>query len=205
MNREAAVPRPFAVPQLSDAETLRVVARHDAAVERRRYDAGFSQGHADGYASGVAAVEGAIADHRRNAERLDALCSALEGAIAEVRQNEIDGLAVIERAVAEMSLAIAETVLGREIDDRNVVVDSILRCLQLSPSDETIVVHVHPDDADCAVEAREAGLVGPVDGFTVVADASVERGGCVVDAGPAQLDGQLGGALARVRDAVLGG
>lgn len=203
MNTDTTAPRRFDVPHLSDDETLRTVARHDATVERRRYDAAFVQGQADGYASGRAEVDRAIDDHRRNAQRLDALCSALEATMREVAGNAAAATVIIEEAVATMAMQIAEAVIAREVADRDVVTDSIRRCLQLRSADEPVVARVHPDDAACATEAYEAGLIVAPSGFTIVPDASVERGGCIVDIGAARLDSQIGAAVARVRAALL--
>ena len=40
--------------------------------------------------------------------------------------------------------------------------------------------------------------------FTIVADPSVERGGCIVEVGASQIDAQLAPALERMREALFG-
>ncbi len=194
-------PRRFDAPQLAGEDTLRVAARHDATAERRRYDAGFHQGRSDGYAQGAADVDAAIADHRRNAERLASLCQAIEHAIAERRALDEQLLASVEQAVLEMSVRVAEAVIGREVSERDVVVDTVRRCLALDRPTGDVAVLVHPDDVECAAEAVQVGLIDRT-GVQLVADARIERGGCVVDAPAVRIDGQLGPALDRVREAL---
>lgn len=197
-------PQRFTAPQLSGEDTLRVAARHDATAARRRYDAGFHEGHADGYAQGAADVNAAIADHRRNAERLASLCHAIEVAIAERSALDDGVLAAVEQAVLSMSLEVAEVVIGREVTERDLVVDTIRRCLAFDRPPGGVTVRVHPEDLACAREAVDVGLIDGT-GADLVGDPTIERGGCIVDAPTVHVDGQLGPALARIRDALRTG
>ncbi|MEM9041886.1 MAG: FliH/SctL family protein [Actinomycetota bacterium] len=204
VHADSGGPARFDAPVLAGGDTLRVIARTDANAERRRHDMGYRAGYDDGYARGAADVDAAIGDHRRNAERLDSLCSALEKAVDALRTNDRENVAEIESAVVELSVEIAEAVIGREIANGDVVIESLRRSLALVPSDQPPVVRVHPDDAGVAAEALEAGLVSASPDIELVGDPSIERGGTVVDCGPAHIDGQIGPALARIR-ATLGG
>lgn len=196
-------PQPFDAPMLSRADTLRAVARHDATAERRRYDTGFQQGRDAGYAVGKAEVDAAIEDHRRNAERLGALCEALESAMSQMLQLESDSVGSIEEAVIGLSIDIAESLVRREITEHQAVIDVIAHCLQLHNGDKP-VARVNPDDLKCAVDARRAGLIGGDTTFELVADPTVQRGGCVLDGGSTRFDAQVAPAAARVRAALTG-
>lgn len=189
---------------LSGTDTLRAVARQDATAERRRYDTGFQEGRAAGQALGKSEVEAAIEDHRRNADRLGALCSAFEAALAQMQQYEIDAVGAIEETVVELSINIAESLVHREITDQQAVIDVIARCLQLHGGDKP-VARVHPDDLKCVVDARRAGLIGGDTTFELVADPGVQRGGCVLDGGSTRFDAQVGPAVERVRTALSAG
>lgn len=200
---EQTVPRRFDAPILASTDTLRAVTRHDATAERRRFDLGFQEGREAGYLAGQAEVDAAIADHRSSAERLSALCEALEQALSQTRQHEQDSIANIEQTVIEMSMEIAESIVHREITDHSAVIDVIAHCLQLHRS-ENPTARVHPDDLKCAQDARRAGLIGGVTAFELVADPAVQRGGCVLDAGSSRFDAQLAPAVQRVRTALSG-
>lgn len=201
-NATTTQPRRFDAPTLSEHDSLRVLARHDATSSRRRHDAGFQQGHAEGYAAGRSDVEAAIADHRRNAERLESLCAALEAAVEERRSADAALLAQIEDAVVATSLRIAEQVLEREVADRDVVVDTIRRSLLLAPGVGPVIIRLHPEDVACAAEALEAGLIKGAGDVEIVPESGVARGGCVVDGDGMRVDSQLDAALARLGDAL---
>jgi flagellar assembly protein FliH len=198
--RTASAARPFDVPVLAEADTLRVVTRHDATAERRRHDLGFQEGYAEGCARAAVEVNAAIADHRRNAERLAALCQALDEAIEQTRDDA--AIVALEDSVIDMALHIAEVLVHREVTEHDAVVDSIRHCLQLKPADSA-VARVHPDDLACALEARDARLIEATSRVELVADPTVGRGGCVIETGSSQIDGQIGPALERIREALL--
>lgn len=194
----------FDAPMLSEGDSVRVLARHDAAVARRRFDAGFQAGHAEGYAAGAAEVEAAIRDHRSNADRLGSLCSALEAAIAERQVTDAALLDQIDDAVLATSLRVAELVIGREITDHGAIVDVIRQALAVRATDLSgdLVIRLHPDDVACAADAIDAGLIRGVDAVEVMADPTVGRGGCLVDAGNLHVDARLGATLERISAAL---
>ncbi|MEM1333573.1 MAG: FliH/SctL family protein [Actinomycetota bacterium] len=192
----------YDAPVLSEVDSLRVVARHDATAERRRHDAGYLNGHREGYAAGAAEVDAAIADHRRNAERLSELCAALDAAIAERQRTDDALLAEVSNAVIEASVRVAELLIGREVTEYDLIVDRLRECLGLRAPDEHVVVRMHPDDLACAAEAFDAGLLRGADDVELAGDPAVARGGCVVDAPSMRIDGQLDLALDRIADAL---
>lgn len=194
----------FDAPALSEDDSVRVLARHDASSARRRHDAGFRQGYEEGASAGSAQVEAAIADHRASAARLSHLCGALEAAIAERRSTDAALLAQVDDAVIATALHIAEAVIGREVTDHGAVVEVIQRALAESSSDldGDVVIHLHPEDVGCAAEAIDAGLIRGLDAVEVVPDPTVDRGGCLVDAGSLHVDARLGATLDRVRAAL---
>lgn len=200
----ATQPARFDAPVLSGADTLRVVARHDATVERRRHDIGFRTGYEEGFARGSADVEAAIADHRRNAERLGSLCTAIEQAVASLRADDAEAIRSIEDAVVEMALGIAESVIGREVADGDVVAATIGRALRLRPPEGTPIVRVAPTDLAVAAEALDAGLIPSTSDVELVGDPTIAPGGCVVETDVSTVDAQVDEALARVREALAG-
>jgi flagellar assembly protein FliH len=76
--------------------------------------------------------------------------------------------------------------------------DAVSRVLALDEGMQPATVRLNPGD----IEALEEVDLGRV--LNVVADPSVEPGGAVVEIGRATLDGQLGPALERVRQVLLG-
>lgn len=199
------IPQRFDAPLLSAEDTVRMVARHDALSERRRYDSGFQEGRAEGFARGAAEADGAIADHRRSAERLTSLGNALEQAIDAVQAGAAAETDMLEAGIVEMALQIAEAVIGREITDHALVAENVRRSIQLCGRDGPMEVRVHPDEVGCVEEAQAAGLLSWPRGAELVADAGVSRGGCVIDAAGARLDAQIEPAVERIRAALVAG
>jgi flagellar assembly protein FliH len=63
-------------------------------------------------------------------------------------------------------------------------------------------VRVHPDDV---VAIGDVEALAPSRSIVLLADPSVDRGGCVVDAGPCEIVAMIGAALERVREVLVDG
>lgn len=160
------------------------------------YEAGFGQGFADGFEEGRTLAAAEAAEARRRFDR--ALCAVAVAArsLDERTAAEFSGLS---RELAEVALSLAEAILARELATAaSPGADALARALALAPSGATVVARLHPDDA-----AVLDGAAVPA-GVSVVPDAAVEPGGCLLDVGESRLDAQLGPALARARAALLG-
>jgi flagellar assembly protein FliH len=190
--------------RLTDPHLEQVVqAATESAVEQGR-----AEGHVAGYAAGlaVAAAEAEIAasqqaqlfaaaEQRREAQ-LQAALDVLARMAGALEQREAVALAEIEHVVTDLALQVARAVLDRELA---VAADpgreAVNRALALAPQGAAATVRLHPADAATVADLTEPAAGRPV---TVVADTSVERGGCVVDTAGRQIDAQIGTALARV-------
>ena len=196
--------------RLTDPHLEQVVA----AARRQAVEQGTAEGHQAGYAAGlaVAAAEAHVAAEQaaqvaaasealRDAQLAEAVALLTSAAEAFARR-EATSLSDIEEVVTDLALDIARAVLDRELAvSENPGREAVVRALALAPEGCAAVVRLHPDDA--------AGL-GEVDGLgagravTVVADRTIEPGGCVVDGAGRQVDAQIGPALARVAAALQG-
>ncbi|MFK8025270.1 MAG: FliH/SctL family protein [Ilumatobacter sp.] len=184
---------------MRDDEDVRVLARHDAMVARRRQDAGFQSGYVDGQAHAANEVAAAIADHRRNAERLAELHGVFEKAVVQLRADDMSTVDEIESTVVTLAMQIAESIVQREISEHDLVAERIRHAMQLAPRDQRIELRVHPDDEATAIESLDAGLYAHLDDVELIADPSIGRGGCTLDAGDAHIDAQVDVVIERVR------
>jgi len=156
-------------------------------VRRKGFDEGFRAGMEAARSSAEAAKAEAV---RRGAE---ALCQAAS-AMAAGRANAI---AVAQQDATSLAIELTRTLVDHELsvsDDE--VSATVRRALQLASPGEDLVVRLHPD---ALVDAEVLRPLVPDCRVTVVGDAGVERGGCVVDAGPCRIDAQIEPALERVR------
>jgi flagellar biosynthesis/type III secretory pathway protein FliH len=193
-------------PRLVDPALEAVVAE----AERRAADAGWQQGHRDGYDAGLrealaAAAEETRARREREAEaaatrdrQWSSVLEQLHAAAAGLDAREAPALHAIEREVAAMAVAIAEALVGRHLELATVpALDAVLRALALVPRQAAVTVRVHPDDAATLPDLSTALPGGHV---VLVADPAVEVGGCVAEAGDRTVDARLGPALQRLRE-----
>lgn len=197
-------------PRLTDPHLQDVVA----TARRTAIEQGTAEGHAAGYAAGMAlaAAEAAVvaeqaaqiaaADEARRQSQLGNAVALLATAAEALRQREATALAEIEDVVADLALQIARAVLDRELAaSENPGREALARALTLAPRDCPAVVRVSPVDAGQLGDLEALGAGRPL---TVVADPTIEPGGCVVDAAGRQVDAQIGPALQRVAAALQG-
>jgi len=187
---------PFDV-NLEDAGAYRALdpAATAKAIEAGR-SAGFDAGYRDGYAAGIAAAQDELdAMAKQYATTVGQLMSALTKAAAELQTRATVEMAQIEDDLAAAALTIAEAVIGRELALADAPgQDAIARALALAPAGDAIV-RLHPDDV-----ATAGGDFGRE--LTILADPSVEPGGCIVEIGACTIDAQIGTAVERVREAL---
>jgi flagellar assembly protein FliH len=192
---------PYEAPALQPVERVDPLDAARLAIEHARKE-GFESGYQAGMDLAGAEVTAAIVRHDRESERLQRAALALEDAHRRLLAADHVVLQDIEVDVIELAVALATEIVGREVAASDAPVrDALTRALRLVPSRTAPIVVVHPDDLATASDA----LAGdPSWGATVelVADGSIEPGGCVVEVGECRIDGQVGPAIARVRSAL---
>jgi flagellar assembly protein FliH len=169
------------------------------------------EARAQGRAEAMAEMSAAIEQHRRTAQDLEAATLAMSSALAQVARTDLDRMHDVEHRVLQLAVALAESIVEREIrDDDELVVTAAARALALAPERGAVVLRVNPADV-VAVRAAIAGNPATdepgalsahmANEVQVVADPSIERAGAVAEVGPLRIDAQIGAALARIRDA----
>lgn len=180
-------------PVSEDPAEIARVAREEAA--RAGYLEGFTAGQQD-------AMLAAQAHAAAASEAAATALQALDRATAALHERQSIVIADVEQQIVDMAMAIAEAVVQRELATSAAPGrDALLRALALAPQRVDAVARIHPDDL---------ASVGDLTAFTaereitLVPDGSVERGGCVLDAGHCRIDAQISPAIARVRKALAG-
>lgn len=195
-----------ATPEPSAAESAAADAAREVSISfelghRAGFDHGRREGHDEGRRAGLEAgrLEALRAGHDATAE----LLGSLRAAAAE-HTVQLGSLAdAVARSATELALGIAEAVLQRELSSAvDPGADAIRRAAAALPhTGATLgaaVVRLHPDDLARLVADPSDLLVGTE--VTLVADAAVEHGACVLDAGSTRVDTTVSSALARVRE-----
>ncbi len=162
-------------------------------------DAGFAKGWDKGWSEGFERGHG---EGQRQAyeEFRSLLLPALDTVDAAVRQlAEADQLVLDELShlVVDLVYQLVEALLGRELALAEApVIDALRRALAFVPDRGRIVARVNPHDADLIGAVDE---LAPSREIELLADPTVERGGCVLEVGACRVDAQLGPALERAR------
>lgn len=131
-------------------------------------------------------------EHRAALSLLDAAARALEAAVVDA-----------ERAVEDRALALARELttllVGHELrTTTDSGGDAVRRALVLASQDPVTLVRLSPRDASspAATELTHRGL-------RVLADPALEDGDVLAETDTGVLDGRIGAALARVREALV--
>ena len=160
-------------------------------LRRRAFDegraAGFESGRFEGVAQGLAqgVVEGRA--------EVGAVLAAISSSVDAAHQED----ARLGAELLDLALTIAAAVLQREVtlasDSGH---DALVRAMTATPGRTTVIAHLNPEDCELLGDVED---VVPGCEITVIADPSIGRGECVLDAGPTRVDARFGPALERVR------
>lgn len=138
------------------------------------------------------------AQQQRRDQELARAVDALRLSTADLDAREAPVFADVERAVATMAVQIAEVLVGRHLElGKWAALDAVRRALALAPRQSAAIVRLHPDST---LDLPDVSAAVPGGSVTIVADPSIELGGCIVEAGNRTIDAQLGPALLRLRE-----
>ncbi len=202
-HRSGATATPFRAPALSALAAVR--DRGDAMHEHgaRLRDEGFRAGYEVGLQTAAADTDRAIASHQRAADDLAVAIAALESGAASLAHRDAATLAELEREAVVLAVELASEIVGRELAvAERPVVDALARAAQLLPDRGIPRIRVHPDDAATVHETVTSDTGRWTPGVDVIADPTIERGGCVVDIDACRIDAQIGPAIERLRAAL---
>ena len=142
--------------------------------EARR--AGWEQGLSEGR-------QAARGELRLQADRLQHVIEQLASPLAQAGQE-------IQDELVQLALAIARQIVQRELSTqpeqiREVVTQAIAA---LPAGNRHLRIHLHPEDAHLLAEHMD---VHEGASWKIIEDASLARGGCVIDAGATRIDARL--------------
>ena len=184
-----------------DTTSLQLAAQsqgHQQAQDQAREEALRQQAHAQGFAEGFAQGQARatleaghkIDDYARNqglatANRFTQLLAGAQEQLAQSQQ-------VMAQGVLELACELARQVLRHELSvNPNVLQPVIREALGLLAADsKSAVVRLNPLDAEVLQEALQTEF-SALD-LTLIADAAVQPGGCLVTSAGTVVDGSLG-------------
>jgi flagellar assembly protein FliH len=152
---------------------------------------GFERGYQDG-------LDEARAQVQQQLDGLHNAISVLQQAAEEFRNREIDVLAAAEDETLDAVFALAYAVLQHEISlQESPGLEAIKRALAFAPNGDIAVARLNPADAE-QIANKEIEAGGRT--IRIVADPTIDKGGCIFEIGPSRIDTQIIAALERMRE-----
>jgi flagellar biosynthesis/type III secretory pathway protein FliH len=206
-SRASAAAQPWALDELSvpDIFAFSTEREHPVGSTLHRADtelapmidlaaleaAAFARGCAEGERAARAAGELQIATAVR----------ALHDAVASVEVHAERWVANAEENVAALAVLVAQHVIQAEVNaDPTFMRDLVQRALSHFPIDQAVTVRLHPEDAATCTAMSGAALTdaaGRLQDVRWIADATITRGGCLLEGRERIIDGRVDAALER--------
>ena len=153
------------------------------------FEAGRGAGYDDGYAAGQAQAKAAV---QAEMQKQMALMAQIAQDCQKVRSRTI---AQAERDIVVLSLAIAEKIIRQQIQQEPELAVQIIQDVAREMQDENqVVFRVHPTVLKALEEVVSRGensAEGAKVGWTLVADPTVEPGGCLLETEFGRIDARL--------------
>ena len=182
---------PAAAPAEGAPIDPEVIQNHQAALRAIERDA-FTKGFATGEHAGLQAAH----------ERTEAMLQRLTNTIEELLTLRATMIRQTERQMVELALAVARRIIHREVSlDRDLLVAMARVALDRLGESAKVTVRLHPDDYELVGAARVMKTMGR--GVMVLADATVERGGCLVESDVGSLDAGVDSQIHEIARALL--
>jgi flagellar assembly protein FliH len=185
------------------SEIERQVRAEMLAQNEKVYAAERERAHADGYADGLAEAADVVA--RQSAESKEQLRAAAGQAISALQTAHAAALSALQSSVGEIAFAAVCRLIGEQAASQTYVlglVDQVCRQLR---GDTIATARLHPRDIATLHDLLPDGslAIHSLD-LKVVADESLQLGGCVIEAASGRYDGALDAQLQRLH-ALLSG
>ncbi len=176
---------------------LGVAARAQVSELHKALQQAETRGYEAGLARGESAVQARLAALEERARRLDAVLGALAAPLAQLD-------AEVEADLVSLALAVGKQLARRELHQEPAQVIAIVResLAQLPTTARDVRVLLHPEDA-AAVREHLTPAAGERH-WTIVEDATLARGGCLVQSESSRVDALFESRVAAITAGALG-
>lgn len=177
----------------SDSSGEPVTAAEIESLQEQAWSEAWEKGHEKGYEEGRKAGK---KDVDKELSRIRQVLKQLSAPLDDLDEQ-------VEQELVELAVAIARQVIYRELrTDPGQIVAVVRESLQALPAGQRrIEVQLHPEDAELVREQVGDSEDGR---WSLVEDASLKRGGCIVSDSNSRVDARLEQQVGRVVAEVLG-
>ena len=138
--------------------------------------------------------------------RFEPVLATIAGAALRLEHLEKQIVQESEAEVVRLALAVAATVLRRQVEVDPAWMDALVKnALAQVPDRRTVAIRMHPTDSACLGErlrALTASIAG-LERVEVVEDANLSRGSCILQSQGTRLDASLAGCWERMASKLL--
>jgi flagellar assembly protein FliH len=177
----------------AESEKILKEAQEKAAhIEREAYESGYKQGEKTGIEIGE--------------KRFESVIKALEKALEEFKGIAASSLGEMESEIVRLSLAVARKIVHAEVlQNPDVIIQNLQHVLRRVTDKDSVVIRLHPSDADRAKSAQSELLDGMPDirDLAFQPDPAVPRGGAVVETSFGDLDARLDEQFQRIEKSLI--
>lgn len=162
------------------------------ALEEEARKTGFAQGRDDGWKDGRAEAERLI-------ERLHMILSrAIEKRGDIITQSEAQIVHLILQIAKKVVKVISE-------NQKNIVINNALQALRKLKNKSDVVIRVNLLDVNLMTEHAKdiVGMIESVKSVTVLEDATVDRGGCIIETDFGEIDARIAAQLREIEERIM--
>ena len=178
------------LPTAEELEAIRAAARDEGYAEG--LEAGQAEGHAAGYEEGLALGRAEAAEEL---EHLRQLATTFGDAVTQADE-------AIANDVLELALHLARGMVRTAFDVKpDLIIPVVREAIDYLPNlQQPALLMLHPEDA--LIVRSGIGHELDKNGWRIVEDESIARGGCRVDTASNQIDAQIGARWQRLTHAL---
>ena len=178
------------LPTAEELEAIRAAARDEGYAEG--LEAGQAEGHAAGYEEGLALGRAEAAEEL---EHLRQLATTFGDAVTQADE-------AISNDVLELALHLARGMVRTAFDVKpDLIIPVVREAIDYLPNlQQPALLMLHPEDA--LIVRSGIGHELDKNGWRIVEDESIARGGCRVDTASNQIDAQIGARWQRLMHAL---
>ncbi len=118
----------------------------------------------------------------------------IEGVTEQILKEHEEQQKKMEQSIISISLMVAEHILGREADkNAHLVLEQVRKAIDTLEGEPVYRINVHPDTVKILEETKSTLLANSeqANRILIVADSSVDLGGCVIETSAGTIDGRI--------------
>jgi len=171
-----------------EAGSIRETAKEEGHKE------GFDNGRQDGFAQGEIEGKNSYSDLIKN----------LNGLMENLTTERKKIVADLQPLIVELVGEALKRCLNKEAENGNLIVGFVREALSKAQDKVHLTLHLNPDDmAEIEAQKKQLQLTVGVGEMELIADARVERGGCLLETEGGSIDVRLNSVVEQIKESLI--